>query len=85
MGRLLRQQEAAPSLQLRLVTSFLTARLGDLSDGWMLMLAFGLAHSAAPQVPAFGYWICVFVSFVLAGIVAGPVGRRDMIRNGKLV
>lgn len=53
-------------------------------DGWLLMLAFGLLHSSAPQVPAFGYWSMVFVAFVLAGIVGGAVARRDEQRNGRL-
>ncbi len=37
------------------------------------MLLFGVLHASAHSVPAFGYWQCFFLSFVVAGIVTSGV------------
>ena len=43
--------------------------IGALIDGWLLMLAVGLAVGSGAKIPAFGYWVCVFFAFVIAQIV----------------
>lgn len=37
-------------------------------DGWLVMLAFGVAHASAKGVPAFGYWQSAFIGMVVAGL-----------------
>lgn len=81
----LRSQQLAPSQEHPGIYGAMSTIANAFVDGWLLMLALAVLHSSAPrQVPAFGYWACVFVAFVLAGIVGGAVARRDEQRNGRL-
>ena len=46
-------------------------------DGWLLMLAFGVAHAAAAGIPPFGYWQSFFFAFVIAGLAGTGVSGVD--------
>lgn len=43
---------------------------GVFLDALLLMLLLGDLHVAYHQVPAVGYWLCVFASWVIALLVA---------------
>jgi acyl dehydratase len=60
---------------------------GFFVDGWMLMLALGVAHASSRVVPALGYWQSTFLAWVLEGIVVtGHVELRERIKKlGKIV
>lgn len=54
------------------------------TDGWLLMLAIGMAHSYHHSIPTFGYWPCVFFGWVLAGLAATGVAPTRRILEGRL-
>jgi hypothetical protein len=47
--------------------------------GLMVMLLFGVLHSNAHGIPAFGYWTCVFIAFVAAGV--SRLGSFNLIQR----
>lgn len=49
-------------------TDALSVYGGYFADGWLTMMAFGLVHSEDKGVPALGYWVSVFVAFVVSQI-----------------
>ena len=53
-----------------------------LIDGWLVMLAFGLAVGCGAKIPAFGYWACVFFAFVAAQVFGTSLGSTTLrIKN----
>lgn len=51
-------------------------------DGWLVMLAFGVAHGSAKGVPAFGYWQSAFMAWVVAGLAStGNLGLTARVKK----
>lgn len=45
-------------------------------EAWLLMLLLGALHSAAPAVPALGFWLCTMVVFVI-NVIFRPLSSKD--------
>jgi hypothetical protein len=61
------------------ITALIVSYLGALFDGWLLMLAVGIAHAVWwPDVPTIGYWWAVLMVALLRGVFSpvGPVRKN---------
>jgi sterol desaturase/sphingolipid hydroxylase (fatty acid hydroxylase superfamily) len=63
---------------LRFVTSVIVNILCAFSNGWMLMLAVGIAHAEwIPQLPTIGYWWAVLIVYLLGGVFSKATPLKD--------
>lgn len=63
------------------LTALLADMLHALLNGWMLMLAIGIAHTHwHPAVPTIGYWWAVLIVYLLRGAfsAAHPSTNKEM-------
>jgi len=51
------------------IVGMLASMVCAFSDGWMLMLAVGIAHAEwVPALPTIGYWWAVLIVYLLRGV-----------------